>query len=126
MGAVPSPTTRRAKFTRKSLADGVEQLGGFPRNAPNIHLAGEALIDSGTRFDSRRIVRQLRGRKASAHALPRAHPDHQGSSRAVCDALRVPLWCGAGDADAVESGRLEGSMPDNLVSRISRRIIAGP
>jgi hydroxyacylglutathione hydrolase len=109
----------------KSLADGVEQLGGFPPNAVNIYLVGDVLIDSGTRFDFRRIMRQVRGRNVSAHALTHGHPDHQGSSRAVCDALNIPLWCGAGDADAVESGQLRDLTPDNLISKFSARFVSG-
>jgi glyoxylase-like metal-dependent hydrolase (beta-lactamase superfamily II) len=110
----------------KRLADGVEQFDGFPPNAVNIYLADGVLFDSGTRFDRRRILRQLRGRDVKAHALTHGHPDHQGSSRAVCEALGIPLWCGAGDADAVESGRIESLMPDHLLSRIIRRLAAGP
>jgi hydroxyacylglutathione hydrolase len=110
----------------KSLADGVEQLGGFPPNAVNIYLVGGVLIDSGIRFDFRRIMRQIRGRKVSAHALTHGHPDHQGSSRAVCDALEIPLWCGAGDAGAVESGRIRELLPDSPLFRPWLDRVAGP
>ena len=110
----------------KDIADGVEQLGGFPPNAVNIYLADGVLIDSGTRFDRGRILRQLRGRDVKAHALTHAHPDHQGSSRAVVDALNIPLWCGAGDADAVENGSLLSGMPSNPICRVSNRIASGP
>ena len=85
-----------------------------------------SLIDAGTRFDRRRILRQLAGREVVAHALTHGHPDHQGSSRAVCDALGLPLWCGAGDADAVESGRLVDLTPGGLVARLSARTVGGP
>jgi len=39
------------------------------------------------------------------HLVTHAHPDHFGSSHAVCETLRLELWTGAGDADAVQSGR---------------------
>jgi len=42
----------------------------------------------------------------SAHALTHAHPDHHGSSHAVCEALKIPLWCGERDAPVAEGGRL--------------------
>jgi hydroxyacylglutathione hydrolase len=71
-------------------------------------------------------LRQLKGREVTAHALTHGHPDHQGSSRAVCDALGVPLWCGAGDADAVESGRPLDLTPDNLITRLASWFVAGP
>ncbi len=41
----------------------------------------------------------------TAHALTHAHPDHFGSSHAVCEALGIPLWCGEPDARAVEGER---------------------
>ena len=37
------------------------------------------------------------------HLVTHAHPDHFGSSHAVCEALGLPLWTGAGDADALET-----------------------
>jgi hydroxyacylglutathione hydrolase len=110
----------------KRLADGVEQLAGFPPNAVNIYLADGILIDAGTRFDRRRILRELKGREVVAHALTHGHPDHQGSSRAVCDALNLPLWCGANDADAVESGRIIDLMPNSLMSRVANLVASGP
>jgi hydroxyacylglutathione hydrolase len=110
----------------RRLADGIEQLGGFPPNAVNIYLADGILFDAGTRFDRRRIFRQLRGREVHAHALTHGHPDHQGASRAVCDAMGLPLWCGASDADAVESGRIVDLTPDSLLSRFGARYLSGP
>ena len=110
----------------KRLADGVEQLDGFPPNAVNIYLADGVLIDAGTRFDRGRILRQLRGRGVQAHALTHGHADHQGSSRAACDALGLPLWCGSGDADAVESGRILSLTPGNLISKLMIGLAGGP
>jgi glyoxylase-like metal-dependent hydrolase (beta-lactamase superfamily II) len=92
----------------KQLAEGVWQLGGFPRDALNVYVIGDVLIDAGTRLDRRRILRQLDGRTIEAHALTHAHPDHYGASHAVCAALDVPLWCGAADVEAVEAGRIVG------------------
>jgi hydroxyacylglutathione hydrolase len=110
----------------KPLADGVEQFDGFPPNAVNIYLAGGVLIDSGTRFDRGRILRQLEGREVTALALTHGHPDHQGSSHAVRDRLGIPLWCGKGDADAIESGRLVELSPGGLIARLAVAIAGGP
>jgi hydroxyacylglutathione hydrolase len=63
------------------------------------------LVDAGTQLGHRRILRQLSGRRVGAHALTHAHPDHCGSSHAVCEALGVPLWCGARDAHVAEGAR---------------------
>ena len=88
----------------KQLADGVFQLRGFPPNAINAYLAGDVLIDAATRRGERRILRELRGRALSAHALTHAHADHQGASSAVCVAFGVPYWVGERDVDAAEGG----------------------
>ncbi len=90
----------------KELADGVWQLGGFPPNAVNVYVIGDVLIDSGLVFDRRRVLGQIAGRELSAHALTHAHLDHYGSSHAVCTKLGIPLWCGAEDVAAVESGKM--------------------
>ena len=108
------------------LAEGVFGLRGFPPHVINVYLIGDVLIDAGTRHARHRILRQLSGHTVKAHALTHAHPDHQGSSRAVCDALGVPLWCGEAEADAVQSGDLRTLMPDSVFGRLSRRIWAGP
>ncbi len=88
------------------VADAVHQLKGTPPNAINVYLAGDVLIDASTRFAARRILRQLRVRDVRAHALTHAHPDHLGSSHAVCESLSIPLWCGEHDAAAAETGEI--------------------
>ena len=70
-----------------------------------MYLVGEVLVDAGTSFAHRRILRQLKGRRVSAHALTHAHPDHYGSSHAVCEALGIPLWCGERDAHVAQGAR---------------------
>jgi hydroxyacylglutathione hydrolase len=65
----------------------------------------DVLVDAATQLGHRRILRQLGGRSVGAHALTHAHPDHYGSSHAVCKALGVPLWCGAHDAYVAEGAR---------------------
>jgi glyoxylase-like metal-dependent hydrolase (beta-lactamase superfamily II) len=90
----------------QQLADGVWQLSGFPANGVNVYVLGDVLVDAGTRLDRSRILRQVADRGIAAHALTHAHPDHYGASRAVTEALGIPLWCGAEDADAVEAGKM--------------------
>ncbi|GAC1464805.1 MAG: hypothetical protein NVSMB9_03830 [Isosphaeraceae bacterium] len=109
------------------LAEGLYQLQGFPRNAVNVYVMGGVLVDAGTRFDSNRILRQIRGRGIKAHALTHAHPDHQGGSHVICEALGIPLWCGEADADAVEDPRLMlDRLSRNLLVRRLARFLAGP
>src|SRR3954447_14435816 len=109
------------------LADGLYQLRGFPPNAINIYLMGGVLVDAGTRLARGRILRQLRGHAVSAHALTHAHPDHQGSRHAVCEALGLPLWCGALDAEAVEDHALIAErLSRSWLSRTVGPLMAGP
>jgi glyoxylase-like metal-dependent hydrolase (beta-lactamase superfamily II) len=86
----------------KQLADGVWLFDGFPPELVNVYLLEDVLIDSGTRFDERRILSQLKDRTITAHALTHAHPDHLGSSHAICEQLELPFWVGAEDAAAAE------------------------
>ena len=80
-------------------------MHGRPRDAINVYLVGDVLVDAGTLLARRRILRQLKGRRVGVHALTHAHPDHYGSSHAVCETLGIPLWCGARDADVAEGAR---------------------
>jgi glyoxylase-like metal-dependent hydrolase (beta-lactamase superfamily II) len=88
------------------VADAVYELHGFPPDAINVYLVEDVLVDTGSALARRRLVRELERREVRAHALTHAHPDHFGSSHAVCEALGLPLWCGERDADAVESGQV--------------------
>ena len=110
----------------KRLADGLYQLSGFPPNAINVYLMGDVVVDAATRFAGRRIIRQVRDRPVTAHALTHVHPDHQGSSRAICAALGVPLWVGEADVPAMEDGDLRSRQPDHWVNRIIDRAWTGP
>lgn len=87
----------------RELADGVHMLSGFPPNAINVYIVGDVLIDAGTRQAQRRIFNQIAGRQIAAHAITHAHPDHQGSSHALCERLQIPLWSGRDDVPALET-----------------------
>jgi len=111
----------------RQLADGVEQLQGRPANAINVYLVGDVLIDAGTRRAEKRIMRQVSGRTVTAHALTHAHPDHQGSSHAICERLEIPLWCGQGDIPAMETpGGLSNSEAPRLLNLLREHYWTGP
>jgi hydroxyacylglutathione hydrolase len=111
----------------KELAPDVHLLSGRPPNAINVYLIGDVLLDAGTRQAEGRIMRQIKGRTLSAHALTHAHPDHQGSSHAICEALEIPLWCGAGDVPAMETpGGISNSQVPGWVNRMQQRFWTGP
>jgi hydroxyacylglutathione hydrolase len=101
----------------RTLADGVHQLKGFPPNTINVYLVGDVLVDAGTPAAKKRILAELAGRDVRTHLVTHAHPDHFGSSHAVCEDLEIGLWTGAADADAVETGTpmpAEGRLPGLL------------
>ena len=111
----------------KQLAEDLYVLEGFPPYAINAYLLGNVLVDAATRFDAPRILRRLRGRTVGLHALTHAHPDHQGSSHAVCEALGIPLWCGDADTVAMETaGEIMARMPRHWLSRLVGPVWAGP
>ena len=117
----------------RELAPGVHQLAGLPPNAINVYLLCKkgdgplSLIDAGTRWAVRRIRRQTAALELSEHVLTHAHRDHQGASHAVCTERGIPLWCGAGDADAMETpGGIARSQPPGLVNRLQERFWTGP
>jgi hydroxyacylglutathione hydrolase len=98
----------------RSLADGVYQLKGFPPNTINVYLVGDVLVDAGTPAAKKRVLTQLAGREVRTHLVTHAHPDHFGSSHAVCETLEIGLWSGAADAAAVETASpalAEGRLP---------------
>jgi hydroxyacylglutathione hydrolase len=113
------------------VADDVYLLRGSPKDAINVYLVGDVLIDAGTPLAARRILRQIDTREVNAHALTHAHPDHFGSSHRVCTELGIPMWAPAGDADAVERGevvagsRFASVLPDPPAHPVARRLNEG-
>lgn len=111
----------------KQLAEDVYLLKGSPRNAINVYVAGDVLIDAATRQAEKRIMRQIAGRTISAHALTHAHPDHQGSSHAICEKLGIPLWCGQGDVPAMETaGAIKNPKAPGWLNSLQERFWTGP
>lgn len=112
----------------KQLADDVWHLNTFLLpNSINAFLIGDVLVDAGTRRSAKGILRDLDGHTVSAHALTHAHPDHQGASHEVCEALEIPYWVGEHDADAAERPELIGErQPDHPLARLFDRIFTGP
>jgi len=109
------------------LAPGVWKLSGMPPNAINVFLVGDVLVDAGTKFAGRRILRQLEGRELSAHVLTHAHPDHNGVSHKVCEARGIPLWVGENDAEVAERPELiRERQPDKAINKLIWRLWAGP
>jgi hydroxyacylglutathione hydrolase len=111
----------------QQLAEDVYQLKGRPKNAINVYLVGDVLIDAATRQAEKRIMRQISDRTVTAHALTHVHPDHQGSSHAICEQLGIPLWCGQADVPAMEiPGNVIALKAPRIVKRFQERFWVGP
>lgn len=89
-----------------SIAEEVWQLPLVPRNGINAYLIGDVLVDTGIKQSAGKIARMLEGRTVSAIALTHAHGDHAGAMERLAAQFGVPVWCGAADREAAESGRL--------------------
>jgi glyoxylase-like metal-dependent hydrolase (beta-lactamase superfamily II) len=96
--------------TAKELAPGVFRIHEF---APviNAYIVEDVLIDSGRRWDRKRIFKALEGRDVSLVALTHTHGDHNGVAKDVCEARGVPLAVHADDVAVMERG---GPTPEEL------------
>src|SRR5204863_5476982 len=89
----------------QQIARDVFHLPVMPRNAVNTYVAGTVLVDTGMRSSAGAITKAIAGREVTAIALTHAHGDHVGSARKLANELGVPVWVGAGDREATESGK---------------------
>ena len=114
----------------KELAPGVWQVRGHRGSIPNtinVYVIDDVLIDAASRHAGKRILRELKGHEINAHALTHAHPDHQGASHEVCEALGIPYWCPENDVAAAENPELIGErQPSHPVAQFYARIFTGP
>ncbi|HEX4466778.1 MAG TPA: MBL fold metallo-hydrolase [Solirubrobacteraceae bacterium] len=88
----------------RPVAEDVFQLPLMPRDAINAYLLGDVLVDTGIKQSAGKIAGMLNGREVSAIALTHAHADHAGGMKRLAAQLGVPVWCGAVDREAVETG----------------------
>ena len=87
------------------VAEDVFQIPLFPRHALNAYLVGDVIVDAGVPQSAKKVLDAVRGLYVRAHAITHAHADHVGGSKAVADALDIPVWAPANDAREVEAGR---------------------
>jgi glyoxylase-like metal-dependent hydrolase (beta-lactamase superfamily II) len=95
----------------REIAPDVFHLPLAPRNGVNAYLVGDVLVDTGLRTSAKKIRSDLGGRKLRAIALTHAHGDHGGSARKLSAEFGVPVWVGAADRAAAESGKVEAKSP---------------
>ena len=108
----------------REVAAGVWQLTTRLPNAINCYLAGDVLIDAGTRGMAPGILAQLSGHELSEVAVTHVHPDHQGSAHAVCEARGVPLACPAGEIARMDGG--EPMIARTAYAKAVSRLWLGP
>lgn len=109
----------------KQLANGIWRLSRPLGPTINTYLVGSVLVDTGRRQDAKRILKQLADRNLDMVLLTHAHPDHQGSASAICDARSVPLACHQDDVDAME-GRRPVSSTEGIIPKLVTRGWGGP
>ena len=115
---------RRRAVTMRNVAKNVWQITGWPANSINAYMVEDVLIDAGTRFDRRGILKSLEGVDLKMVALTHCHPDHQGAVKAVCESFHCPLACHEADRAAMEG--LQPMSPASRPIRWSSRFFAGP
>lgn len=111
----------------RKLADDVYQVCGVTPHAINSYIIDGVLIDGGTRYSGRRILRDIAKFQIHAHAVTHAHPDHFGASNQICEELGIPFWVGHADADAAENLLLMyDRLPAHWAPRLLSRLQGGP
>ena len=110
----------------REVAPRLHLLSGFPPAAFNVYAIesdhGWILVDTGSRFARRRILRQLPG-ELEAILVTHAHRDHAGSMRAVARERGAPVWSSTADADALE-GRAPEPFPAQSANHPVNRLFA--
>lgn len=111
----------------KNIAKEVYQIPLFPRNAINCYVIEDVLIDAGIRTSASKIVKAIKDKSITKHALTHAHADHQGSSRILCETLNIPLLCSEPEKAFAENGNVirEYPNPNHIISKFQKNFWAG-
>src|SRR4051794_33035901 len=95
----------------REIAPDVFHIPVLPRNGVNTYLVGDVLVDTGIRTSAKKIKEAIGDRTLQAIALTHAHGDHGGSARKLADEWGVPVWVGAADREAAETGKVVAKSP---------------
>lgn len=92
----------------EQLADDVFHLSMLLRHGMNAYVIGDVLVDAGGPPFGPRIAQELRAadHRIALHVLTHARGDHAGGSHAIVEQCGVPVWVGARDVEACESGKV--------------------
>jgi glyoxylase-like metal-dependent hydrolase (beta-lactamase superfamily II) len=110
-----------------NITKDVYQIPLFTRNAINCYLIEDVLIDAGIRSSGKIILKALKNKTVTKHVLTHAHADHQGSSKIICESLKIPLWCSELEKPIAESGNVifEYPNPNHFISKFQKKFWAG-
>jgi glyoxylase-like metal-dependent hydrolase (beta-lactamase superfamily II) len=86
------------------IAPDVHQIALTPRNAINAYLVGKVLVDTGIAPSAKKLAPIVREHGVEAIALTHAHGDHAGSAGKLSEEFGLPVWVGAADREAAETG----------------------
>lgn len=86
------------------IAPDVFHVPLVPRDGINAYVIGDVVVDAGLASSAKKITKAVEGRRIRALTLTHAHVDHAGGARRLVDALELPLWAPAGDAEDVATG----------------------
>ena len=111
----------------KNIAKDVYQIPLFPRNSINCYLIEDVLIDAGIRSSTNTILKAIKNKTVNKHALTHAHADHQGSTKVICETLKIPLLCSEPEKEFAENGNVtsEYPNPNHLISQFQKNFWAG-
>ncbi|GAA6765013.1 MBL fold metallo-hydrolase [Flavobacterium sp. CGRL1] len=111
----------------KNIAKEVYQIPLFPRNAINCYIIEDVLIDAGIRTSANKIIKAIKCKNITKHALTHAHADHQGSSKIICETLNIPLLCSEPEKAFAENGNVitEYPNPNHFISKFQENFWAG-
>jgi glyoxylase-like metal-dependent hydrolase (beta-lactamase superfamily II) len=88
------------------IAPDVHQIPLAPRNAINAYLLGKVLVDTGVGASAKKLATIVREHGVEAIALTHAHGDHAGSACKLAEEFGLPVWVGAADREATETGKV--------------------
>jgi glyoxylase-like metal-dependent hydrolase (beta-lactamase superfamily II) len=95
----------------REIAPEVFHLPVLPRDGVNTYVVGDVLVDTGIRTSAGKIKEAIGEREIRAIALTHAHGDHGGSARKLAADWGVPVWVGAADREAAETGKVVAKSP---------------
>jgi glyoxylase-like metal-dependent hydrolase (beta-lactamase superfamily II) len=105
----------------EQLADDVFHITMLLRHGMNAYLVGDVLVDAGGPPFGRRVAQELRHeqRPVSLHVATHAHGDQVGGTHTIVEEFKVPVWAGAADVAACESGKVEaGGLLGPMIRRL--------